>query len=66
HSTAVQRTFLHDLHEPSAWLRRPLVSITSAELLALERLIPTADKLRPLLELAKDLATHRLTSVDNW
>ncbi|MFI5934212.1 tetratricopeptide repeat protein [Actinoplanes sp. NPDC051494] len=49
------RTYLHDLHQPAAWLSRPLGSVTAAELPALDRVLPGSGELRPLLELVRDL-----------
>jgi tetratricopeptide (TPR) repeat protein len=50
------RTVIQDLHQPAAWLRRPLASITVAELPALDRLLAgPPSPLHPALQLARDM-----------
>jgi tetratricopeptide (TPR) repeat protein len=54
------RTVVQDLHQPAAWLRRPLVSIGPAELPALERLlIGPSSALHPVLRLVRDMVADR-------
>lgn len=53
---------LEDLHAPAAWLRRPLASITSADLATLDDLLSAPaglGDLRPLLELVAAVAEYR-------
>ncbi|WP_433796794.1 tetratricopeptide repeat protein [Actinoplanes sp. CA-252034] len=64
-SAPKSRTVLHDLHQPAAWLARPLASILAAELPSLERVLAEAPAaLRPVLALIRDMAAreHGLTA----
>jgi hypothetical protein len=56
------RTIVLDLHQPAAWLGRPLASIAAAELPVLDRLLTgPSSPLHPVLQLIRDLVTdpHR-------